>query len=634
MTDSHADSLPSGVSPRYEVKQLLGEGGMGRVYKTQDLTLQREVAVKVLVGHSTKDLTRFQREAKSMSRLKHSNLVEVYDFGVTDSGNAYLVMELVSGIKLSQLLERRTRLSIEETVQITLSVADGMFHAHNKGIVHRDLKPSNISIMDENDLTQIKVLDFGISTALDDTMTDRLTQAGAIVGTPLYMSPEQARGETVDQRSDLYSLGCIIYACLSGRPPFQGMSALDTVQMHINAQPKSLRLHSESSVPDAIDAIVMKLLEKKAHDRYQSMADLAEALVAVSNDKQKSISQNPHVAHIRKERSTKSLLRIAGMALLLVGVLGVMVRGFSSTEVKTKTNEKEVSPIQHKQNVVTDYEGTSHSNLTRIDDGIYGDEALTTELATKLSSILLTPSMLAKLPKDDVKSLSLHHSKFADGTLEEMASFPNLRRLLLFNNSVKPSNVLALNKMKSLEQLRINSIDLTSEELEKLKSLTELKLLNLQKCGIDDDAIPLIARNFPNLEVLDLGRTLVREPNFAELQRLTKLRDLSIDELDLTDDVLSTVKGFKNLERVCIDGNNQLTEKGLRRLLSNNPGLMKIEMNNCSALVEPALREKLGKEFSKVQFVASDNKGLSKYQNKYEKSGSGSLDSVVDMIGQ
>ncbi len=594
MTDG---SPLASISPRYQVLELLGQGGMGRVYKTRDLTLNREVAIKLLIGQCTaQNAPRFQREAKSMSRLKHKNLIDVYDFGVTEQGNAYLVMELVNGTMLSKILEERNNLSVEETIELSLAIADGMYHAHNKHIVHRDLKPSNIMILNENHLGNIKVFDFGISKELDkEGQACELTAIGAMVGTPLYMSPEQAQGRFVDERSDLYSLGCIMYTCLTGKPPLVGDTAIDTITMHIHDHPTSLTAYSNLQIPKALDAIVMKLLAKNPHERFDSMAALSEALVEASS--QSSIAQNPNVVHIRKERSTKDLLRI-GIVLVttLIGT-GLLVLAWLINTSLTTVAEPEIANIPIIKHNATVEDGTAYTNLTKYNDGMYTDENhADPELSKGFAKV--KASTFASLPKKNVKRITIHNfTRFDKGAFEEMATMPNILELIMFNESITGEKIESLNKMKSLERLRIKCNALCDADIENLNGLPQLKYLNLQTCGIGDRGVTAISKNFPNLEILDVGRTLMSGATLADLRKLSKLKHLAIDHMDLDDKMLANIKGMPSLIALCLTGNPKVSESAIRQLILNNPHLELIETAACPK-ISSTTREKIAREFA------------------------------------
>ncbi len=262
------------VGGRYRVVRKLGGGGMADVYLCQDLTLGRHVAVKVLLQRYLNDATfveRFRREAKAAAGLNQQNLVAIYDWGELD-GTYYIVMEYVEGETLKDLIRRRDRLSGNESVAVTLQLLAAVDFAHRNGIVHRDIKPQNVML--DRDGT-VKVMDFGIARAGDSGMTE----AGSILGTAQYLAPEQAKGQPVDERSDLYSVGVVLYELLTGTVPFKGDSAVTVALKHVNEVPRE---PSElvPGMPYALNQIVLKAMAKDPADRYQSAAAFARDLRA------------------------------------------------------------------------------------------------------------------------------------------------------------------------------------------------------------------------------------------------------------------------------------------------------------------------------------------------------------------
>ncbi len=262
------------VGGRYRVVRKLGGGGMADVYLCEDLTLGRHVAVKVLLQRYLNDPTfveRFRREAKAAAGLNQQNLVAIYDWGELD-GTYYIVMEYVEGETLKDLIRRRDRLSGNESVAVTLQLLAAVDFAHRSGIVHRDIKPQNVML--DRDGT-VKVMDFGIARAGDSGMTE----AGSILGTAQYLAPEQAKGQPVDERSDLYSVGVVLYEMLTGTVPFKGDSAVTVALKHVNEAPRE---PSElvPGMPYALNQIVLKAMAKDPADRYQSAAAFARDLRA------------------------------------------------------------------------------------------------------------------------------------------------------------------------------------------------------------------------------------------------------------------------------------------------------------------------------------------------------------------
>jgi serine/threonine-protein kinase len=264
------------VGGRYELGELLGRGGMAEVRKGNDIRLGRVVAVKRLrtdMAADTTFQTRFRREAQSAASLNHPAIVAVYDTGeetATDGSGVsqpYIVMEYVAGRTLRDILREGRKILPERALEITAGVLDALDYSHRAGIVHRDIKPANVMLTPAGD---VKVMDFGIARAVSDA-SSTMTQTAAVIGTAQYLSPEQARGETVDSRSDVYSTGCLLYELLTGRPPFVGDSPVSVAYQHVReeaAPPSSL----DPDLPPEVDAIVMKALSKRIEDRYQSAA--------------------------------------------------------------------------------------------------------------------------------------------------------------------------------------------------------------------------------------------------------------------------------------------------------------------------------------------------------------------------
>lgn len=275
------------LAGRYEIGELIGRGGMAAVHVGYDSRLSRTVAIKLLRTDLAEDSTfhaRFRREAQSAAALNHPSIVAVYDTGeetITDSAGRtatlpFIVMEYVEGHTVRELLKDGSAVPIEEAVEITIGVLGALEYAHNEGIVHRDIKPGNVMLTPTG---QIKVMDFGIARALADNAAT-MTQTNSVVGTAQYLSPEQARGEAVDQRSDLYSAGCLLYELLTGRPPFQGESAVSVAYQHVREMPVAPS-HLASDVPEALDRVVMKALAKDREERYQDANDFRSDLLAI-----------------------------------------------------------------------------------------------------------------------------------------------------------------------------------------------------------------------------------------------------------------------------------------------------------------------------------------------------------------
>ena len=294
------------VGERYRLIERIGEGGMGAVYRGEHTLMKKVVAVKLLhpeLGRLDEVAKRFEREAQSASRLSHENIIQVTDFGRTPSGQLFLVMELLRGESLAELLARERALPPARAVAIARQILLALDHAHAQGVVHRDLKPANIMLVSRTSMMpvagtnplspndRVKILDFGIAKMSDPasdadaatgaTRATPLTEAGVVFGTPEYMSPEQATGESADGRADLYACGVILFEMLAGRRPFESESRVGLLAMHLTAAPPPLRRFAPEA-PAALEAVVLRALEKRREQRFATAAELLAALDAAA----------------------------------------------------------------------------------------------------------------------------------------------------------------------------------------------------------------------------------------------------------------------------------------------------------------------------------------------------------------
>lgn len=282
---SEQGTLPPGVPAlidgRYEVQSLIGRGGMADVYLGLDRTLSRKVAVKLLRPDTARDsmvVSRFEREARAVAGLSHPNIVGVYDTGVIPASAdrleelPYIVMEYVTGRTLRQIL-RDEDIEPRFAVEVMSGICQALEHSHSKNVVHRDIKPANVMVTEDG---HVKLMDFGIARAVDDSSAT-MTQTAAVVGTAQYLSPEQARGEIVDHRTDIYSAGCLLYELLVHKPPFTGDSLVSVAYQHVGEDPVPPS-EANPAVPQIYDAVVLKALAKERDARFDSAGALADAL--------------------------------------------------------------------------------------------------------------------------------------------------------------------------------------------------------------------------------------------------------------------------------------------------------------------------------------------------------------------
>ncbi|QUV83809.1 serine/threonine-protein kinase [Chloracidobacterium aggregatum] len=272
---------------KYRIEAKIGEGGMGAVYRARHVLMDTHLAIKVLHPSLVSDATsvaRFQREAQAMARIRHSNAIAVTDFGVTEDQINYIVMELFEGESLRKVLEREKKLPYATAIAIARQVCGALEAAHRSGVIHRDIKPENIFLSPQPDGSYfVKVIDFGIAKIVTDTSQGGppLTRQGMIIGSPHYLSPEQCTGQELDARSDIYSLGIVLFEMLTGQVPFTAVTPVAVALLHANEPPPSLRkLNPE--IPKALDDLVMSALAKSKADRPASAREFAEELARVA----------------------------------------------------------------------------------------------------------------------------------------------------------------------------------------------------------------------------------------------------------------------------------------------------------------------------------------------------------------
>ncbi len=351
-------SEPRVLADRYEVGELLGQGGMAEVFRGRDLRIGRDVALKLLRADLARDpafQSRFRREAQAAASLSHPSIVAVYDTGDDRFGNArvpYIVMEYVDGRTLRDVLGDEGRLAPARAMQITAEVLRALAYSHRHGIIHRDIKPGNVMLTPNGG---VKVMDFGIARAITSSAT--MTQTAAVIGTAHYLSPEQARGDHVDARSDIYSTGCLLYELLTGAPPFTGETPVAVAYQHVREQaPRPSEV--EPGLPAELDPVVLKALAKNPANRYQSAdemrADLERALagrpVLAAPVTDETVISAPPVTEVTLRRPEpprgRRIAAYTGLALASVAIFIVaafLARGLFQTQSTAEVNTPDVT---------------------------------------------------------------------------------------------------------------------------------------------------------------------------------------------------------------------------------------------------------------------------------------------------
>ena len=371
--DSHREPLTPGTTyaHRYQIIEKLGEGGMGKVYKVFDTELEEVVCLKHInskICSEKKTIDRFQNEIRLARRISHKNICRVYHFSV-NHGDCYMIMEYVPGKDLKSMIRMTRELSMATTIRIAKQVCNGLGEAHRRGVIHRDLKPSNILIDREGD---VRIMDFGIARSLD---ARGITASGMIIGTPQYMSPEQVEAAGIDQRSDIYSLGVILYEMVTGKLPFEGDTSLSIALKHKSEVPDDPQKHNPQ-IPDCMSRLILKCLEKDREKRYQNTEELSADLTAVEEKIGTTELQNVR-ARMSFDKEPKAIFR-RGWLMIVALFIAMKLVGIAIPQMM---NKSPLSPPGDKMLVVLPFDNLGSPQEEYFVDGI------TDEITSRLSAL-------------------------------------------------------------------------------------------------------------------------------------------------------------------------------------------------------------------------------------------------------
>lgn len=531
---------------------------MGTVFKARDTRLKRNVAIKILnrAKISDEQIQRFHREAKAAGGLSHDNLVTVYDFGLNDRSEPYLVMELVEGATISDCIKKYGRLSYESVIDIAVQIARGMAYAHENGVIHRDLKSSNIVLTSplSGERNQVKIIDFGIARLLtDEAAGGKLTMTNAIVGSPAYLSPEQAQGGSGDEVSDIYSLGCILFEALTGELPFSGESFLEVMRQKTTSDPPHFSSVTDAEIPGGLKRIVYRCLKRKAEERYQSMQDLLVDLEMTEQlilDETLILPPEEAKARVEKARSEGRLGTIIAIgATLLVGVLGV------ATSLYFYLNRSEGSEYQaaesHKATLTEPFTDTKSFFEREVDrKELRKSPAGDGKLHVKGRGDIGDKDIIA-LKGEKVMHLDIQGRKVTDKAMPVIASFP-VEVLELQQTDITGKSLSYLANSRTLKDLRFRCNQINDADLRSLKNV-RLKNLRLTSCpDITNDGIKTIYEQWPNLEVLHIAGTSIDKEGFALLPKFKHLREIDVSFEHSGEDGLDSVTKMPALKSLYV----------------------------------------------------------------------------------
>ena len=587
------------VGGRYEVISLLGRGGMGLVYRVRQIFLDKEFALKMLDKNSmtANGVRRFQQEAKATFSLKHPTIVAVNDFGVLEDQTPFLVMELVHGETLAERLKRLGPMEMEELIQLFVPVCLGLAYAHKMGIIHRDIKPSNIMLINGVPLGadgSVKIVDFGIAkfTTAEQTEAQALTRTGEIIGSPFYMSPEQCSGSRVDHRSDVYSLGCVMFEALTGAPPLMGENALTTMMKHQTERPMTLKLASlGGNFPQGLEKIVATLLAKSPDDRYNDIARVADDLKAL--ERGEPVSGSAVSADLQRPTSSSAssvYAWVLGIALASLALFGLFIyHPQGQKEQSSAKNEpaltKDADLDRAKEEILK-----SAPDSPRATDNVWLNrklkpEHLPTDLRLSLGGRNLTDANVAMIANTQwITDLALAQCSFEDNkSFSKIAKMEKLVGINLKETNLNDDGAARLSESRSLNTVLVpGTLQLSDVGVRKLTHLKALIWLDLSKTETSAEGLKDILHADKLKFLLLNGAKNITDQELLKLS-LPKLDCLALDHTDVSFD-------------------------GIKALCKRNNSIKKIELRQCKNLRVEDL-ERLRELFKHTEFSGPPTTG-------------------------
>lgn len=655
----------STIHARYQVIKLLGRGGMGSVYLVKDLQTEADFALKLLNIHSSESSARrFEIEAKAANRLDHPNLIKVHDSGLTESGQPFFVMEYVPGMTLADHLKTRGRLSLTHALNIFIQVGFALAYAHENGLIHRDLKPGNIMLIENTAgslCSSVKLVDLGIAKweVEEAYIQQTLTRTGEVLGSPLYMSPEQCMGIAIDRRSDLYSLGCVIYEALTGAPPLIAESALATMMKHQTETPLSLKEASLGiEFPQSVELLVAKLLEKDPNKRHSNAQLVTAELVNIQQNLHDAEETQKHDSFGTAQKNqpsfrSKSLFNTRNLACALIVIaaygLGYLTGNcvFISAPATAAVKPAAVKTIEQKlagvpggyveflegqspegkdpymgtgRGFFTETRGTetvchfpdveigSIGNVEPNGQPIYRADAKGTKrlpkglLAFKANSqMMLYPSMLEKFRPGELGCLELQNgNRKATLFLRTLRQQKNLRYIDLSATWVENEDIAEIGKLPDLQQLYLSGSEIDPNAVAGMKNLNNLKNLDVTDSKGVSKLIQALQKN-KSLTYLKLKRCDLKATDVEAIGKIRSLKILDIkNNKGVSDSSLKALASLSNLRELNLEY-CPITFHGVSFLKNLPLKKLKLSDNNFTE----AQKQELKRIFSGIEFESN-----------------------------
>ncbi|MBX3135507.1 protein kinase [Candidatus Obscuribacterales bacterium] len=544
---------------RYKAVAIVGQGAAGTVYRCRDRLLGKWVAIKCLRAITPDQLVAFQNEARATSLLNHPGVVRILDFGSTAGGAPFMVMELVRGESIKSLLETNGPSSESVAIPIFIRIAEALEHAHARNVFHRDLKSSNIILINNDGQNpDVRIIDFGVAAVKRLTQEPTIHQGRTIVGTPLYMSPDQARGLAFDERSEVYNLGCVMFEMLTGRLPFDGETAMEIIGKHASEKPPRLTdVNEDYQASPEIESLVAKCLEKEPDQRFQSMSDLIAALKTI----------DPQIRESEPAKSNQGRFKKVGAWVAIISSLMAVVCLFYFQH----KSESEISEVARSKVIARKAENERVRQASRNFNQVFTYHA---------DNQYWSP--VGQVTDDDLVALSKYRSKevksiwFFSDTLDGLADSVSkrgwqalsrmpLERLHFQNVEIDDSVIRYVAKITSLHTLIFNENSFSDRGVEYLANSPSLQSLSFFGVPLTDESGKYF-RTMKKLRTLSLVSTNFGDQGVEYLKN-TDISDLNLDDSKITDECAQSLSQMQKLKAVRL-GRTQFTGSGIRKLES------------------------------------------------------------------
>lgn len=571
---------------RFRPTRELGAGATSIVYLAKDRLLSKQVAIKCLLDVNPDLTVRFQKEARLNTLMKHPNIVQVMDVGVTSGGTPFMVIEYFDAQSLADLTSYNALKEEEDILDIFQKILNGVEYAHSKNILHHDLKPDNILVKASEDREwQVKIIDFGYALGQVGQKGELETDDNLLVGSPHFMAPDQAKGGVYDQRSEIYSLGCLFYYLLTGTPPYSGDTSLDILNKHAS-EPLPVLEADKLSEPlvETLQPVINRCLAKDPQERYPDVsnlkADLEKRLKEAALTVQEE-SQIPEEPELKKSTAWKPIATASGVIVLIC-----LASFYFSNQLFRKTPGDSKIESVHKDGVEpANISSVMSTNKDLANSGTVFRKDKNGEMAP-VNMAMVKDEDLKRIKSKTISSLNLTACPI-NGSGFKYLEGKTINNLRLNSTDIINENLKYLTAVDGLTSLHLTATRVSTEGLKNLDGLDLRRLFLYSATRINDDAIEVIVEQFPELRKLSIGDCMVTMKGIKKLTRLKKLRNLNINSEYLNDKNIEVLADLP-LDRLIL-GDLPLTNRGLQKL-SNFERLRSLQLENCRKVNKRGIR--------------------------------------------